>query len=73
MARRLELTLDDQWAACLARDTRFDGVFTVAVVTTGIFCKPSCAARPKRENVRFYDSCEAACAAGFRPCKRCKP
>ena len=67
------LTGDDKWAACLARDKTQDGRFYAAVKTTGIYCNPSCAARPKRENVRFYDTWAAAEAAGFRACKRCKP
>jgi AraC family transcriptional regulator of adaptative response/methylated-DNA-[protein]-cysteine methyltransferase len=63
-----------RWAAVIARDKAFDGRFCTAVVTTGIYCRPSCPARrPKRENVRFYATCAAAEAAGFRPCKRCKP
>lgn len=51
-----------------------DGYFFTAVLTTGIYCKPSCRARtPKRENTRFFDSAEAARMAGFRPCKKCHP
>jgi AraC family transcriptional regulator of adaptative response/methylated-DNA-[protein]-cysteine methyltransferase len=51
-----------------------DGVFFVAVKTTGIYCRPSCSARkPKRENVVFMTDCDAAEAAGFRACKRCHP
>lgn len=58
----------------LASDTAYEGVFYTAVRTTGIFCRPSCPARkPKPENVDFYSSPEDAMAAGFRPCKRCKP
>jgi AraC family transcriptional regulator of adaptative response/methylated-DNA-[protein]-cysteine methyltransferase len=60
--------------ALAERDESFDGVFYYGVVTTGIYCRPSCAARlPRPENVRFFDSHEAAAAAGFRPCKRCRP
>jgi AraC family transcriptional regulator of adaptative response/methylated-DNA-[protein]-cysteine methyltransferase len=63
-----------RWAAVLARDNAFDGKFVTAVRTTGIYCRPSCAARhPRRENVRFYATCAEAEAAGFRPCKRCTP
>lgn len=67
--------LDDaRWAAVVARDTAFDGHFFYAVETTGIYCRPSCAARrPKRAHVRFHDSAAEAEQAGFRPCKRCKP
>ena len=68
-------TLDEaRWAAFVARDPAFDGHFFVSVKTTGIYCRPSCPARrPKRENVRFYDTAAEAEKAGFRPCKRCKP
>ena len=53
---------------------RADGTFVTAVATTGIYCRPSCAARrPLRQNVRFYATCAEAEAAGFRACKRCKP
>lgn len=62
------------WAAVKARDGRFDGRFWYSVATTGIYCRPSCGARlAKRENVAFHASCREAEAAGFRPCKRCKP
>ena len=65
---------DARWAAVVARDAASDGKFVTAVATTGIYCRPSCPARhPLRENIRFYATCEAAEAAGFRPCKRCKP
>ena len=56
-----------------SRDARFDGWFFCAVVTTGIYCRPSCPARPQRKNVRFYPSAAAAQQAGFRACKRCRP
>ncbi len=63
-----------RWAAVLARDHSFDGTFYYSVATTGIYCRPSCAARrPKRAHVRFHATCADAEAAGFRPCKRCKP
>lgn len=52
----------------------FDGIFYTAVRTTGVFCRPSCTARtPKDSNVQFYPAAREALAAGFRPCKRCKP
>ncbi len=68
-------TLDDaRWAAVTARDPTFDGHFYYSVDTTGIYCRPSCAARrPKREHVRFHDTAAEAEQAGFRACKRCKP
>jgi len=64
----------ERWAAVTRRDRAADGHFFYSVDTTGVYCRPSCAARrPKRENVRFHDSCAAAERAGFRPCKRCRP
>ena len=61
-------------AAIKARDPAFDTLFVYGVITTGVFCLPSCAARPARpENLRFHYTTEAALAAGFRPCKRCQP
>jgi AraC family transcriptional regulator, regulatory protein of adaptative response / DNA-3-methyladenine glycosylase II len=60
--------------ARLARDARFDGKFFIAVVSTGIYCRPICRARTAKEsNVRYYPSAAAAAAAGFRPCLRCRP
>jgi AraC family transcriptional regulator of adaptative response / DNA-3-methyladenine glycosylase II len=60
--------------AMLARDARFDGRFFTAVVSTGIYCRPVCPARPpKAENCIFLPSAAAAHAAGFRPCLRCRP
>ncbi len=60
-------------AACESRDVRFDGWFYSAVTTTGIYCRPSCPARPKRENTRFFTTAAAAQQAGFRACRRCRP
>lgn len=67
--------LDHQrWRAVLARDRASDGRFVFAVRTTGIVCRPSCGARhPRRENVAFFDTLDAALGRGFRPCKRCHP
>ncbi|MGO4760652.1 Ada metal-binding domain-containing protein, partial [Streptomyces sp. 2MCAF27] len=60
--------------AAQAKDARFDGWFFVAVVTTGIYCRPSCpVVGPKPENMRFHPSAAAAQQAGFRACKRCRP
>lgn len=64
---------DVYYQAMLARDYRFDGKFFVGVKTTGIYCRPICPARPKRENVDFYTTAAAAEKAGFRPCLRCRP
>jgi AraC family transcriptional regulator of adaptative response/methylated-DNA-[protein]-cysteine methyltransferase len=62
------------WAAVMRRDRRMDGRFVTGVLTTGIYCRPSCAARhPKRGNVRFFATGAEAEAAGLRPCLRCKP
>jgi len=66
-------TDDKRWAAGRARDRDADGHFFTAVRTTGVYCLPSCAGRPKRENVEWYDTAEQARARGFRPCKRCRP
>jgi len=65
---------DPRWQAVLSRDATADGQFYYSVRTTGIYCRPSCAARPARpENVSFHATSEDAEQAGFRPCKRCKP
>jgi AraC family transcriptional regulator of adaptative response/methylated-DNA-[protein]-cysteine methyltransferase len=65
---------DQAWAAVLRRDRVFDGRFVTGVLSTGIYCRPSCAARhPKRENVRFFATTTEAAAAGLRACRRCKP
>jgi methylphosphotriester-DNA--protein-cysteine methyltransferase len=61
-------------SAMKAKDPAFDGKFYVGVHSTGIFCLPSCRARPPLlKNVRFYASAQAARAAGLRACKRCRP
>jgi AraC family transcriptional regulator of adaptative response/methylated-DNA-[protein]-cysteine methyltransferase len=75
-ARRAEPMIDEDgaWAAVTARDRAADGRFVTGVLTTGIYCRPSCAARhPRRENVRFFADGAAARAAGLRPCLRCLP
>jgi AraC family transcriptional regulator of adaptative response/methylated-DNA-[protein]-cysteine methyltransferase len=65
---------DDRWTAVARRDRRADGVFYYSVRTTGVYCRPSCASRrARRENVRFHATRQEAEAAGFRPCKRCRP
>jgi AraC family transcriptional regulator of adaptative response / DNA-3-methyladenine glycosylase II len=62
------------WRAVQGQDARFDGWFVLGVLTTGIYCRPSCPARtPLRRNVRFHPSAAAAQAAGLRACKRCRP
>lgn len=69
------LTADEEaWRAVLARDRAYDGRFVTGVLSTGIYCRPSCAARhPRRENVRFFADGTAARAEGLRPCRRCSP
>ncbi len=65
---------DPRYDAVVARDAAWDGRFVYGVATTGVYCNPSCAARtPRPRNVSFYGDCDAAEAAGFRPCKRCRP
>jgi AraC family transcriptional regulator of adaptative response/methylated-DNA-[protein]-cysteine methyltransferase len=65
---------DQRWNAVLARDAAHDGEFVFAVSSTGVYCRPSCAARrPRRENVAFYSRPEQAEKAGFRACLRCRP
>jgi AraC family transcriptional regulator of adaptative response/methylated-DNA-[protein]-cysteine methyltransferase len=79
MSRRTDtlaaaVAADPRWAAVVARDSRSDGRFFYAVRTTGVYCRPSCAARTARpENVEFHLTAAAAERAGFRACKRCKP
>ncbi|HEX8655139.1 MAG TPA: bifunctional DNA-binding transcriptional regulator/O6-methylguanine-DNA methyltransferase Ada [Allosphingosinicella sp.] len=76
LALRTETMIDEEkaWTAVLARDRTIDGRFVTGVLTTGIYCRPSCAARhPKRENVRFFADGPEARAAGLRPCLRCLP
>ena len=63
-----------RWDAVQGRDGRADGLFYYSVRTTGVYCRPSCGARPAlRRNVAFHDTREDAERAGFRPCQRCKP
>jgi AraC family transcriptional regulator, regulatory protein of adaptative response / methylated-DNA-[protein]-cysteine methyltransferase len=65
---------EERWQAVADKDRNGDGKFVYAVKTTGVYCRPSCPARSaRRENVVFYASPESAEAAGFRPCRRCKP
>ncbi|MBI3681901.1 MAG: bifunctional DNA-binding transcriptional regulator/O6-methylguanine-DNA methyltransferase Ada [Acidobacteria bacterium] len=68
------LDSDRCWQAVLARDRAGDGRFFFGVLTTGVYCRPSCPARrPRRENVRFYETAKAAGKDGLRPCLRCRP
>jgi len=68
------LNEEECWQAAVQKRQSSDGLFYVAVVTTGIYCRPSCPSRtPLRKNVRFFPTAEAAEADGFRACKRCRP
>jgi len=63
-----------RWEALVQRNSEADGLFVCSVITTGIYCRPSCPSRlPNRENVRFFNTWWQAEQAGFRPCKRCTP
>jgi AraC family transcriptional regulator of adaptative response / DNA-3-methyladenine glycosylase II len=71
---RMDLNPARCYRAVLSRDRRFDGRFFGGVVTTGVYCRPVCPVHPpKPENVRWFPSAAAAEAAGFRPCRRCRP
>ena len=73
-ARPDGLDRESCYRAVKSRDRRFDGIFYIAVRTTGIYCRPSCPARtPAMRNVDFHRTAAAAQAAGFRACKRCLP
>ncbi len=72
--RTRPLTFDEQYEAIGRQDSFYEGVFVTAVLTTGIFCRPSCRARkPKRENVEFFRTATEALRHGYRPCKLCRP
>jgi len=69
----LDLT-EREWEAIVGNDSAYDGQWFYAVKSTGIFCRPSCKSRPpSRSNVSLYHTAEQAAAAGYRPCKRCRP
>jgi AraC family transcriptional regulator of adaptative response/methylated-DNA-[protein]-cysteine methyltransferase len=62
------------YRALMEKDSSFEGIFYVAVKTTGIFCRPTCTARkPKRENIEYFATPQEALYAGYRPCLRCRP
>jgi AraC family transcriptional regulator, regulatory protein of adaptative response / DNA-3-methyladenine glycosylase II len=70
----MHLDRESCYRALLTRDARFDGVFFVAVHSTGIYCRPICPAQtPRLEHITFVPTAAAAQAAGFRPCLRCRP
>src|SRR5437763_4390157 len=65
---------DPRWARIVARDKTADGRLWYSVLTTGVYCRPSCPSRlANAENVQLHDTLESAKATGFRPCKRCNP
>src|SRR4051812_6815143 len=78
-SERREATLppvaaDPRWARIVARDKTADGHLWYSVLTTGVYCRPSCPSRlANPENVQLHDTLESARATGFRPCKRCNP
>lgn len=72
--RRPGQIAEEQWQAIICNDSDYDGRFYYAVRTTGIYCRPSCKSKPpNRENAEVFPSSADAAAAGYRPCKRCKP
>src|SRR6476660_1336208 len=67
-------SINEMRRASLQKDSSYDGVFFLAVRTTGIFCRPSCPARrPLARNVDYFPSAREALSAGYRACKRCRP
>jgi len=73
-AYRMKQDPKSLYKAFIAHDPRFDGLFFVAVTSTGIYCRPICPAKPPREvNCHFYNTAQEAEHAGFRPCLRCRP
>jgi AraC family transcriptional regulator, regulatory protein of adaptative response / methylated-DNA-[protein]-cysteine methyltransferase len=61
------------WQIFCQKDSTYDGIFVVGVMSTKIYCRPSCTARPLRKNVQFFADTASAAHAGLRPCKRCAP
>lgn len=73
MVNETEANKELFYEAFIERDPSFEGVFIVGVKTTGVFCRPTCPAKPKLENVEFFPSAKEAMLSGYRPCKVCKP
>ena len=72
--RAEQIASDPRWAEIRTRSRAADGAFLYSVRTTGVYCRPSCAARlPRPENVEFHATREDAERAGFRACHRCRP
>src|SRR4051812_36996422 len=70
----MQLSFEEKYNAIGRRESFYEGIFVTAVITTGIFCRPSCRAKkPKAVNVIFYETAQLALLNGFRPCKICKP
>ncbi|WP_281274449.1 bifunctional transcriptional activator/DNA repair enzyme AdaA [Mesobacillus subterraneus] len=68
------MTSEEKWKAVSTCNNYYDGLFYYAVITTGIFCRPSCKAKtPLKKNTIFFDNIEDALKDGFRPCKMCRP
>lgn len=66
--------ITEMYRALIERDASYEGIFFVGVRTTGVFCRPTCAARkPRQENVEFFSTARDALSSGYRPCKRCRP
>ncbi len=64
----------EYYQALLSKNSEYEGIFYVGVVTTGVFCRPTCPARkPKFENCEFFATAKEALLASFRPCERCRP
>ncbi len=73
-AKSRSIADDPRWARIVARDKRADGQFWFSVITTGVYCRPSCPSRTANpKNVQLHDTIKDARATGFRPCKRCNP
>src|SRR5262252_5781671 len=67
-------SINEMRRASVQKDASYDGIFFLAVQTTGIFCRPSCPARkPLPQNVSYFSTAREAMFAGYRPCKRCRP
>jgi AraC family transcriptional regulator of adaptative response/methylated-DNA-[protein]-cysteine methyltransferase len=73
MIDKAALSESEMERAWKARDAGYDGLFFLGVKTTGIFCRPSCPSKPRREHVEFFPGIGQAVSAGYRPCKRCQP
>lgn len=72
--RNAPVDAEAAWQAVVERDRRYRDAFVYAVTSTGVFCRPSCPSRrPRRDRVRFYPTAAEASAAGYRPCRRCRP